>query len=124
LIVTGSRWCCLPFKIESTRWPCRNTIVCILNSIISLGWRCIVALGWRHIVALGWMPLVALSNSAGYDQLSMHTCVGIYSCRAFTKCTRRWGAGVHPVKEQVQSRRVGLREWISLSAEGQPPWLD
>jgi len=33
----------------------------------------------------------------------------------------RWGAGVHSAKEPVQSRRVGLREWTGLSAEGHPP---
>jgi len=36
----------------------------------------------------------------------------------------RWGTGVHSGNEPVQSRRVGLREWTGLSAEGHPPWMD
>jgi len=35
--------------------------------------------------------------------------------------SRRRGAGVHSADEPVQSLRVGLREWTSLSAEGHPP---
>jgi len=33
----------------------------------------------------------------------------------------RWGAGVYSANEPVQSLRVELREWTSLSAEGHPP---
>ena len=59
--------------------------------------------GWMHVVDLGWMQLHWL-NSAEYGQLSAHTCVGIYACRAFTECT--------------------LSEWTSPVTEGGTPWLD
>jgi len=50
----------------------RNTIVCALNSIISMGWRYIVALGWMHVVALikfSWIW------PAEYAYMREHICV-------------------------------------------------
>jgi len=66
------------------------------------------------------MPLAALINSAGYGQLSMQTCVGIYACRVFTECTLREWTG--PLTEV--GCRGTLRERTSPVTEGGTPLMD
>jgi hypothetical protein len=68
---------------------------------------------------VGWIKLHWF-HWAGYGHLSAHTCVGIYACRAVTKCTlNEWTGSV-----TEGGSRGTLCEWTSPVTESGILWKD
>jgi len=118
-VIVTRPWSCVPFKIESTRWCCRNTIVCALNSII-LAMAMKSALNLRfetlaaNCIAVPFISTTYLHElSSGMKACSLpqrkHTMATLHECWTLMRNNRSKAVHIFRTIETVQNTILTLQ---------------